>query len=437
MTIEVLLNNPHEQQRFVLENRKRFTVLKCGRRWGKTELFQELLSESIERQHITAYYTPTYKDLHEVWLETLRVFHPIVIQKSETVKQINFLGGAKLDMWSMEDPDSGRGRKYHRVIVDEAEKSKKFKQAWEETIRPTLTDYKGDAYLISTPKFGQTYFKEIAKNELTFDDWKTFKFSTFGNPYIDPQEIEAARKLLEKSPGVFECEYLADDVDSRSINAFAYALNTDVHFDTSIMPDFSKIIHLSIDFNLEPFSCLVANIYRDYSGLHVHFVGEISIAIGSVPEMGERLRNQFRNNLHNLLMTGDSLGKNRNISQRDNASNFEMIRRMMGLRQSQMMIPVDPSHETSRNDCNYLLHMACDPANKVFVKINPDLCPTLAAELRTTQCDEQGQIIKADRSQLSQRADFLDNFRYTVNTFLKTEIERHQKQNFGKLRLHS
>lgn len=436
MAIEVLLNNPHDKQREILDTRKRFNVLKCGRRFGKTELFQELLSECIGQYQLCAYFTPTYKDLHEVWIETLRVFHPIIVSKSETVKQITFMGGAKLDMWSMEDPDSGRGRKYHRVVVDECEKARKFRQAWEESIRATLTDYKGDAYLISTPKFGETYFKEMAKFEQEFDDWKTFVYTTFDNPYMDRSEIEAARKLLP--PPVFECEYLALDVSGRSDNIFAYALNEAIHFDNSISLDFEKVIHLSVDFNLIPFACLVSNIWRDYAGLHVHFVGEVSIATGSVPEMGERLRNLFQNNLHSLQITGDALGKNRNLAERDNASNYELLRRIMGLRYQQLIIKGNPLHSTSRNDCNYLLHAACHPDSKMEVKISPTLCPTLVQELRYTQYDDlKKEIIKADRTQISQRADFLDNLRYTVNTFLKTEIDRHQKQNFGKLRLYS
>lgn len=432
--LQVELNNPHPAQLEILRKRKRFNVLKCGRRFGKTELFQELLSESIYDRHLTAYFTPTYKDLHEVWTETLRVFHPIIASKHEAVKQINFIGGAKLDMWSMEDPDSGRGRKYHRVVVDECEKAKKFQQSWEEAVRPTLTDFKGDAYLISTPKIGQTYFKEIAKYQDVFPDWKTFVYTTFDNPYMDRDEIEAARKLLH--PSIFDCEYMALDVETRSLNAFAYALNKQIHFDKTIHPIPGKVPHLGIDFNLEPFASLNSNIYRDASGLHIHIVGQVSMPTGSVPALGEMLRNIYRPNLHNLELTGDSLGKNRNITQRDNASNFEMLRRIMGLRQNQLKIPVNPSHETSRNDCNYLLYAACDPKSGISVKINPDLCPDLCSELEHTQCDENGDIIKRNRSQMDQRADYLDCFRYIINTFCKQEIDRHQKQNFGKWRLH-
>lgn len=142
MSREVIikLKTPHPAQQEFLNNRERFNVLKCGRRFGKTEICQELISEIIERGQFVGYWSPTYKDLHEVWRETKRIFKDVIIYSSETVKQIQFIGGAKIDMWSMEDPDSGRGRKYHRAIMDECEKALKFKDAWLGTIRATLTD---------------------------------------------------------------------------------------------------------------------------------------------------------------------------------------------------------------------------------------------------------------------------------------------------------
>lgn len=227
------------------------------------------------------------------------------------------------------------------------------------------------------------------------------------------------------------------DAQSEAQNPFAYALNELIHFDRNVFIEAHKPVFIQVDFNLSPFASLTANIYRDHVGLHVYFVGEVSQALGSVPSMGERLRNIHAPYLHSLKMTGDALGKNRNITQVDNASNYEMLRRIMGLRHNQLVLPSNPLHETSRNDCNYLLQMACDPMNRVYVKINPDLCPNLARELKYTQCDENGDIIKKNRDDENQRADFLDCFRYCVNTFLKSEIERHQKQHFGKLRLHS
>ena len=58
------------------------------------------------------YWSPTYKDLYEVWKEVKRVLEPVTKRKDEQVKQIELITGGKVDFWSLEEPDSGRGRKY-------------------------------------------------------------------------------------------------------------------------------------------------------------------------------------------------------------------------------------------------------------------------------------------------------------------------------------
>lgn len=433
MTIEVLLKQPHPAQQEVLSGRKRFNAINCGRRWGKTEMVQELSSESIEARLPFAYFSPTYKDLYEVWQEIKTVFHPIIDNVSETVKQIQFIGGAKMDFWSMEEPDSGRGRKYARVIVDECEKARKFKQAWEQSILATLADYGGDAYLLSTPKMGPTFFKELCKFQEKFPDhWKTFNYSTYTNPHIPVSEIEALKLIMH--PLVFRCEIMAEDVSSEVLQPFLYAFDPSAHFDYTIGLMADKPVIFITDFNLSPFAGLVAQIYRENGGLFVHCLSEIPTdTVGSVPAMGERIKTLYGQHLYSCHLSGDRNGTARNLSQVDHASNYELLRRQLGLRHNQLVLPPNPPHKQSRNDCNYLLHIAKDPRSGIYFKINPKGCPTLAMEAQTTQCDNEGHIIKSDRSQEDQRADYLDCLRYLVNGFLKRDIDRHQRQHFGKL----
>ena len=54
--------------------------------------------------------------------------------------------GGIIDMWSLDDGNSGRGRKYKRVVIDECEKAPKLEIAWQGVIRATLTDYIGDCW---------------------------------------------------------------------------------------------------------------------------------------------------------------------------------------------------------------------------------------------------------------------------------------------------
>jgi hypothetical protein len=45
-------------------------------------------------------------------------------------------------------------------VVDEAAKVTKLEQAWEQAIAPTLIDFGGDAYFLSSPK-GYNFFKTL------------------------------------------------------------------------------------------------------------------------------------------------------------------------------------------------------------------------------------------------------------------------------------
>jgi hypothetical protein len=50
-----------------------------------------------------------------------------------------------IEFWSLDSPDSGRGRKYAVVVVDEAAMIPELEAAWQQSIRPTLTDLQGSA----------------------------------------------------------------------------------------------------------------------------------------------------------------------------------------------------------------------------------------------------------------------------------------------------
>jgi len=410
--ITITLPQPHPKQRELLNNRKRFNVLKCGRRFGKTELCQELILETWEQGGIAGYWSPTYKNLHEVWNETKFNYKDAIRSHNETVKQIVFANGAKVDFWSMDDPDSGRGRKYHRAIIDECEMAGKFQEAWEQTIRPTLTDYKGDAYLLSTPQFGDTYFKQICKNELEFPDWKTFIYTTYDNPYIDPAEIELARS--QSHPMVFACEYLAEDIDGKTLNPFAHQWDDAYHLgEVAFQRD--KQLFISVDFNVEPFCATYWHYWLDRDGHHIHGIDESEISNGSVPAMIDEIKLKYGHALHSAILTGDSMGGQKNIARRDNASHYMELQAGLRLGKHQLMVLHDPSHSNSRTDTNTVLWRAKHPEYRIEFKLNKEHMKGTVRDFRNVQCDAFNEIVKRSRKDLTQRADFLDASRYLIN----------------------
>ncbi|MBZ4252060.1 hypothetical protein LAJ57_14255, partial [Streptococcus pneumoniae] len=62
--------------------------------------------------------------------------------------------------------------------------------AWEEVIRASLSDKRGGALFIGTPK-GRNHFYDLFNQE--DPEWKSWHFTTADNPLIHPDEIAAAK----------------------------------------------------------------------------------------------------------------------------------------------------------------------------------------------------------------------------------------------------
>jgi hypothetical protein len=65
---------------------------------------------------------------------------------------------------------------------------------------------------LSTPR-GKNFFYSLYMKGGE-KDWQSFKYTTFDNPYIDPQEIEEAKSQLPSA--VFEQEYMANPMENAS-----------------------------------------------------------------------------------------------------------------------------------------------------------------------------------------------------------------------------
>ena len=222
-TIELNLPVPHNGQRIILNDRERFNVIRCGRRFGKTQLGELLALEVALDAKPVGWFSPTYKLLHEVWKDLLKTLEPfgklLIVNKSERI--ITLPNGGLIEFWSLDSHRAVRGRKYARAIIDEAAFVKDLNQSWNGMIRPTLADYRGDAYILSTPVQAFDYFNG-SMYQFGLDNvkgWKSFSMPTITNPYIHPDEIEDAR--LTMPDAAFRNEFLAEPAES-SQSPFGY-----------------------------------------------------------------------------------------------------------------------------------------------------------------------------------------------------------------------
>jgi hypothetical protein len=243
------LPQPHINQQQILDSPARFRVVMCGRRFGKSELSQiEIITNAVMGSSV-AYITPTYQ-LARVFFEKLTNALPFENNKSEL--SVKFPNGGSVEFFTGERLDNLRGRKFHLVVIDEASFIPNLEDGWLNSIRPTLTDYKGRALFLSTPK-GKNFFYSLYLKSGE-PDWAAFKFSTYDNPHIDNTEVDDAR--LQLPVAVFEQEYLANPAENAA-NPFGSAFINQCTFPLSPEPpivygiDLAKSVDWSVIIGLD------------------------------------------------------------------------------------------------------------------------------------------------------------------------------------------
>lgn len=207
-TIKLTLPKLHPGQQTIKDQGRRFEIICCGRRFGKSVMSRDKLARTALAGKPTAYFAPTYKMLADYWRETVAVLHPVLDKSNVQEKRLQLMTGGVIDMWSLDDPNAARGRKYAHIAIDEAAMIARLQEAWQEVLRPTLADYAGSASFYSTPK-GRNFFWQLWQRgqDESQPEWASWQMPTSANPYILPEEIEAAR--LELPERAFAQEFLA------------------------------------------------------------------------------------------------------------------------------------------------------------------------------------------------------------------------------------
>lgn len=199
LTLKIQVPALHPAQQAIKNEARRFNVVCCGRRFGKTTLGIDLIVEAALDRHLpTAWFSDKFASLDEPWRELKRTLRAAIRQKSETLRRIELVGGGSIKMWSLDDdPQCSRGPAYGRIVIDEAAKCAKLLQAWREAIRANLADYAGDAWFLSTPK-GRNDFWQLFRegSNKGRPEWASWQMPTSANPYISVEEIAAMRREM-------------------------------------------------------------------------------------------------------------------------------------------------------------------------------------------------------------------------------------------------
>ncbi len=207
----------HPAQEKIMNSTARFRVLACGRRFGKTAVALDILCAMLLAGRSVAYFAPTFRMGAEVWRELGNKLYPLIAHSREDNWRMELREGGVFEGWSLSggSGEMVRGRKYHFVVMDEAAL---FESAtvWHGAIRPLLTDYEGGALFCGTPK-GRNWFWELYQQGQNpdFPEWASWRYPTRANPYINPAEVEAAKRGMPER--FYKQEYEAVFLDDGGV----------------------------------------------------------------------------------------------------------------------------------------------------------------------------------------------------------------------------
>lgn len=242
---------PHPAQRAMHDTPGRIKVPRCGRRFGKDrwseqEFLKALFSMAAEPRpkHLIPrvhgwVVAPTFPMLRQMWNELRAMLQPtgLIIRKDEADQTLELHGGIFIEFRSADRPENLVGVGLDALWVTEAARIREI--AWTENLRPTLSSPQrgpgmrgqGLGIVNSTPR-GRNWFYRLClagtkaiggqPNPLYQPGVTAFHYPSSANPYINPEEIEAARRSLPDA--IFRQEYLAeflDDVAAVFVNLVA------------------------------------------------------------------------------------------------------------------------------------------------------------------------------------------------------------------------
>lgn len=247
----------HPSQKTIAASKARFTVERCGRRFGKTTVKTERMlfkgiSRSIElarqiKNRSVIFIAPTQKQARTiVWeafknrLKGIGDFNEsrleIKIPTEEGGTSTIFVGG-----WENRENYRGMPNVVH-LEFDELDTMKDFFIGWQEIFRPMLIDTGGSAGFGGTPQKENPNLRRLEKQYKDDIEWEFFHYTSWDNPHITRSELEKSRQELDSS--TYKQEVMAEYVDHAG-SLFSYTALIDM-FSNTVTKDNEKYLIVDI-----------------------------------------------------------------------------------------------------------------------------------------------------------------------------------------------
>lgn len=214
---------PNVLQRQIHDGMKRYNVIVCHRRFGKTVVaINSLLDAALRCTKVNgrfAYIAPFRKQAKDIAWDYLKLYGLRIpgAKANESELRLDLPNGARIALFGADDPDTFRGQYFDGVVLDEVAQMKP--SVWGEVIRPAISDRKGWVIFIGTPK-GINLLHKLFHDNLANPDWFVKMYPIADTlkhlAWLDEEEVEAARAAVSDAQArqEWDCDWSASSDDT-------------------------------------------------------------------------------------------------------------------------------------------------------------------------------------------------------------------------------
>jgi phage terminase large subunit len=234
LTVEIV---PRKHFRGFLTRKQRWSCIVAHRRAGKTvACVQDLIRAAIQCDKPNgrfAYIAPFYVQSKDVAWAYLKQFTRDVpgVTPNESELHVTFAhNGARIRLYGADNYDRLRGIYLDGCVLDEY--GDMDPRAWPEVIRPALSDRKGWATFIGTPK-GRNAFYDVHRHAEESAEWYSLVLKASETKLVDEQELADARAMMtpEQFAQEWECSF-----DAAIIGAYYASLIANAEKEGRVKP---------------------------------------------------------------------------------------------------------------------------------------------------------------------------------------------------------
>tara|TARA_R110000744_G_scaffold18144_3_gene48826 strand:+ start:511 stop:1758 length:1248 start_codon:yes stop_codon:yes gene_type:complete len=283
-------------QKSISSDQNRFRVVVAGRRFGKSFLsINEIAKFARKPNQRCLYVAPTYRQAKTVIWDDLKE----MLYKVNWIKKVNesdlsilLVNGSKISIRSSDNKDALRGAKYNFIVLDEC--SDMDPDTFYTVLRPALSDTKGSAMFIGSPK-GRNWFYDLWVQAGASEDWSAHQYTTIEGGQVDQEEIDSAKRDMDDRQ--FQQEYLASFVDYAGVIYYAFTEENVIPYDKKLLPP-REPIYVGIDMNINPMSAVIGVINK--SGV-LHIIDELEIYSSNTNELVQEIKARYPHRIINAF----------------------------------------------------------------------------------------------------------------------------------------